>query len=117
MTSSKSADAAAIRVLIDKRVEALRAKDADGVVAGHAPEVVPFTLAPPLRQAGDRARAKEGLKAWFATWSGPLGKEDVWARQTLCFERLGGTWKIVHEHISVPFYMDGSVKAAVDLKP
>jgi ketosteroid isomerase-like protein len=44
-------------------------------------------------------------------------KEDVWARQTLCFERLGGTWKIVHEHISVPFYMDGSVKAAVDLKP
>jgi hypothetical protein len=22
-----------------------------------------------------------------------------------------------HEHVSVPFYMDGSVKAAVDLKP
>ena len=147
-TSSKSADAAAIRALIDKRVEALRAKDADGVVAGHAPEVVSFTLAPPLRQTGDKARAKEGLRAWFATWSGPLGyetrdlsvtvggevafclgfirisgtktdgkKEDVWARQTLCFERLGGSWKIVHEHISVPFYMDGSVKAAVDLKP
>ena len=26
-------------------------------------------------------------------------------------------WKIMHEHSSVPFYMDGSFKAAVDLKP
>jgi len=30
---------------------------------------------------------------------------------------VGGAWKDRHEHISVPFYMDGSVKAAVDLKP
>ena len=42
---------------------------------------------------------------------------DVWARQTLCFKQIGDTWKIVHEHQSVPFYMDGSLKAAVDLKP
>ena len=148
MTGDKSADAAAIRALIDKRTEALRAKNADGVGACQAPEVVSFSLAPPLRQTGDRSRAKEGLKAWFATWQGPLGyevrdlsvtvggevafclgfvrisgiktegkKEGVWARQTLCLEKLGGAWKIVHEHISVPFYMDGSVKAAVDLEP
>jgi hypothetical protein len=26
------------------------------------------------------------------------------------------TWLITHEHASVPFYMDGSVRAAVDLK-
>ncbi|HZE46479.1 MAG TPA: DUF4440 domain-containing protein, partial [Xanthobacteraceae bacterium] len=71
-TSSKSADAAAIRTLIDKRVEALCAKDADGVVADQAAEVVSFTLAPPLGRTGDKARAKEGLSAWFATWSGPL---------------------------------------------
>jgi ketosteroid isomerase-like protein len=42
---------------------------------------------------------------------------DIWARQTLCLRRIGGTWKIAHEHTSVPFYMDGSYKAAVDLKP
>jgi ketosteroid isomerase-like protein len=29
----------------------------------------------------------------------------------------GGAWQIVHEHISTPFYMDGSLKAAVDLTP
>jgi ketosteroid isomerase-like protein len=73
--SDKSADTAAIRALIDKRAEALRAKDADGVVSGQAPEIVSFTLAPPLQQMGDRARAKERLKAWFATWCGPLGYE------------------------------------------
>ena len=30
---------------------------------------------------------------------------------------LAGTWKIAHEHTSVPFYMDGSFRAAVDLEP
>ena len=42
---------------------------------------------------------------------------DVWVRQTVCLRRIGGAWKIVHEHTSVPFYMDGSYKAAVDLTP
>jgi ketosteroid isomerase-like protein len=42
---------------------------------------------------------------------------DVWARQTLCLRKLRGAWKIVHEHTSTPFYMDGSDRAAVDLKP
>jgi ketosteroid isomerase-like protein len=42
---------------------------------------------------------------------------SVWTRQTLCLRKLMGEWKIVHEHTSTPFYMDGSFKAAVDLKP
>lgn len=42
---------------------------------------------------------------------------DVWVRQTLGFRRVAGAWKIAHEHTSVPFYMDGSFRAAVDLKP
>jgi ketosteroid isomerase-like protein len=42
---------------------------------------------------------------------------DVWARQTLGLRKLRGAWKIVHEHTSTPFYMDGSDRAAVDLKP
>jgi ketosteroid isomerase-like protein len=28
-----------------------------------------------------------------------------------------GEWLVTHEHVSVPFYMDGSLRAAVDLKP
>jgi len=42
---------------------------------------------------------------------------DLWVRQTSCLQKIDGTWKITHDHMSVPFYMDGSYKAAVDLKP
>ena len=42
---------------------------------------------------------------------------SVWVRSTVCFEKRDGAWKVVHVHASVPFYMDGSVKAAVDLEP
>ena len=44
-------------------------------------------------------------------------KVDMWLRETFCFRKLAGEWKITHQHESVPFYMDGSYKAAVDLKP
>lgn len=44
-------------------------------------------------------------------------KIDLWFRETLGFRKIDGQWKITHEHSSVPFYMDGSFKAAVDLKP
>jgi PhnB protein len=44
-------------------------------------------------------------------------KPDLWFRQTLCFRKVGGAWKIAHTHESVPFYMDGSFRAAVDLAP
>jgi uncharacterized protein YndB with AHSA1/START domain/ketosteroid isomerase-like protein len=42
---------------------------------------------------------------------------DVWLRATICWRREGGRWMIAHQHMSVPFYMDGSLRAAVDLKP
>jgi hypothetical protein len=29
----------------------------------------------------------------------------------------GGSWRIVHEHNSTPFYLDGSLRAALDLRP
>jgi PhnB protein len=41
----------------------------------------------------------------------------LWYRQTLSFRKVNGAWKIAHEHTSVPFYMDGSFRAAIDLKP
>jgi len=43
--------------------------------------------------------------------------QDVWARLTVCLRKAGPDWQIVHEHVSTPFYMDGSVRAAVDLAP
>ena len=140
-----SADERAIRKVIDDRAQALRAKDAAGVVAHGTKDIVQFSLAPPLQAHGS---GLEGLAAWFASWEGPIGyevtslsitagedvafahslnrmsgtktdgeKPDVWFRETLGFRKLNGRWMIVHGHESVPFYMDGSLKAAVDLKP
>ncbi len=42
---------------------------------------------------------------------------DVWFRETLCFVKTKNNWKITHQHQSFPMYMDGSDKAATDLKP
>ena len=42
---------------------------------------------------------------------------DVWVRATIGCRKIDGKWMIAHEHASVPFHMDGSYKAAVDLEP
>jgi ketosteroid isomerase-like protein len=50
----------------------------------------------------------------------PKGSDSpftMWYRMTLGLRRMDGRWLIVHEHSSVPFYMDGSFRAAVDLQP
>jgi PhnB protein len=70
--TSQARDDARIRTVIDDRARALRAKDAAGVVRHHAPDVVQFSLAPPLVSTAADAK---GLEAWFATWHGPLGYE------------------------------------------
>lgn len=45
------------------------------------------------------------------------GKTDLWFRATLVLRRAEDDWKIAHIHTSVPFAMDGSDKALLDLKP
>jgi hypothetical protein len=44
-------------------------------------------------------------------------RADLWFRATACFRREGGASKITHVHNSVPFAMDGSDRALLDLKP
>jgi ketosteroid isomerase-like protein len=44
-------------------------------------------------------------------------KVDLWFRSTIGLSLADGSWRIVHEHSSTPFYMDGSGKAALDLRP
>lgn len=45
------------------------------------------------------------------------GRIDLWFRKTIGFRRINNTWQIVHEHESVPFLMDGSGLAALELDP
>ena len=40
----------------------------------------------------------------------------MWIRVTVGYRKLAGEWRIVHEHVSVPFDMK-TMKAALDLKP
>ena len=42
---------------------------------------------------------------------------DLWFRSTVGLRRTADGWQITHEHDSTPFYMDGSDRAALDLKP
>lgn len=42
---------------------------------------------------------------------------DLWFRATLCMRRQDGAWRIAHVHNSVPFAMDGSERALLDLHP
>jgi ketosteroid isomerase-like protein len=48
-------DEARIRELIEERVGAIRAKDVDALMRGHAPDVVMFDALDPLRYVGSSA--------------------------------------------------------------
>ncbi|MGH6641153.1 MAG: YybH family protein [Bradyrhizobium sp.] len=141
---SKIIDETGIRNLIDQRANALRAKDVDGVVACRTADYVQYSLAPPLLSIDDPGNISAWFATWRGpiesevrdltivvsgdsaysfglsrmTGTKTSGDEvDLWFRETLAFRKVGGRWKIAHEHTSVPFYMDGSFRAAVDLKP
>jgi predicted dithiol-disulfide oxidoreductase (DUF899 family)/ketosteroid isomerase-like protein len=145
--ASRANDEARVRELIADWAAAVRVKDVDRVVAHYAADVVSFDLAPPLQYAGTEALRKslaewfatfQGLIGYdvhdlIITAGGDVafcrslnrisgrrtnGEEtDVWVRATMGVRKVGGRWLIAHEHASVPLYMDGSEKAAIDLKP
>lgn len=70
----KNNDEAAIKRAIEGYVEALRAKDLDGIVSIYAPDLVAFDLVPPLHYVGAetyRTHWQEG----FSLLQGPFGYE------------------------------------------
>jgi ketosteroid isomerase-like protein len=67
-------DETQIRELIEARAAALKGGDVETIVSYYAPEVVQFTLAPPLQQSTD-ARDPEQLAAWIATFAAPPIRE------------------------------------------
>jgi ketosteroid isomerase-like protein len=56
-------------------VTALREKDADRIVGVYAPEIVTFSLAPPLQETGSRVADPAYWKPWPETWTGPITLE------------------------------------------
>lgn len=145
--SSRAIGEAEIRQLMDGWARAIRAKDVTGVMSYYAPDLLSFDLAPPLRYRGANAyrRSLEEWFPTFRGPVGyeirdlsittdhdvafchslnrisgarTSGEDtDVWVRATVCFRRIGGTWLITHEHLSVPFEMEPPFKASLDLEP
>jgi len=145
--NSMASDEAQIRERIDQWAKALRAKDVDGLMSHYAPDILVFDLAPPLQYEGAVAYRKNwadwfpsfqgpvgyeirylnittGDDVAFCHSLNRISglrtsgeQTDVWVRATVGFRRIDGKWMVTHEHVSVPFYMDGSDKAALDLKP
>src|SRR6188472_1064833 len=75
MENRMNSDETQIRQMMAERATALRAGDAESVVAQYAAEIVSFDLAPPLQHLGPEVRDAAGLQAWFAGFQGPIDYE------------------------------------------
>lgn len=134
----------AIRTVIAELDEGLRKRDVASVARHHAADATIFDLAPPLSHRFDPAGLAAWISTWsspviretrelgitvngdLAVWHGFFHTSATtldgehrawWERATLVFRRESQSWKVVHEHTSVPFHMDGSLRAATDLSP
>lgn len=130
------AEEAAIRRVIDRMVDAVRAKDVEALLRLCGPDLASFDLLPPLRHDGARAIRQlwaERLAAFEAPldfevnqleivagtdvafcrslnrFGGSRGDSEPvvsWLCCTICLRKVDGQWKIVHQHVSVPFDME-----------
>jgi ketosteroid isomerase-like protein len=139
-------DKSTILAIIDGMSKAQYEKNALAFAASYARDAAIFSLAPPLIHHGVDISEKEAwFQTWDGpitieprdfqiTVSGDIAfcygymrlagnKKGVdypisfWMRETLCLQRDGEGWRLVHEHASVPFYMDGTNRPAFDLQP
>jgi ketosteroid isomerase-like protein len=146
LASSISKDEADILAIVESMLKANHDKNAAAFAAPFAPDAAVFNLAPPLVHHGIDINEKQawydswatpvdlesrdlkvtvcgvvafchGYLRMTGTKKGAEGHVSFWMRETLCFERRGSEWKIVHEHTSVPFNMDATLRPAFDLQP
>jgi ketosteroid isomerase-like protein len=142
---TESPAVAEVRAVIEALVRAHRTKDAETISRQYAPDARIADLSPPLMQRGmDREATQAWLDNWdgpvevnqrdfevlvdggLAVGHGlehvrtkSKAGEDAawWSRATYVLGRTPAGWRITHAHFSVPFHMDGSYRAAVDLEP
>ncbi|GAA2505973.1 ketosteroid isomerase [Winogradskya humida] len=67
--------------------------------------------------AGPEVAFASSLHCMRAVPKGQTEAFELWHRVTHGLRKIEGTWLITHEHQSVPFEMDGSFRASLDLKP
>ena len=131
-TSSTAAERE-LRDLVAERAAAVHNRDAATLAGRPADDVITFDVLRPLNSQGSAAVAEHmrqwfdgydgdigydvhqlhvtaendlGFCSFLYNVSGTLKTGDVvdmWVRATLCCRRIDGTWRIVHDHESVPF--------------
>ena len=145
-SNTVSADEAAVLAVVENLRQSHLDKNVALFAAQFAPNAAIYNLAPPLIHHGINREEKQAwFDSWSTpveleprdfqvTISGNLAfchgylrmngtkwgaprPVNFWMRETLCLERQGSGWHIVHEHTSVPFYMDASTRPAFDLQP
>jgi len=131
--SPESADETQIRQIIHEWRDALCARDLDRLMQYYSPNVVFFDAVPPHvhRGAGAYRRTWENMFAFLPahlgsevrdldiTVSGDLAAMHClqrlinadtheaatcgWVRVSVTYQRTDGQWRVIHEHVSVPF--------------
>jgi ketosteroid isomerase-like protein len=124
-------DEARIREIAEAWRQAVLAKDTSALVAHYAADAVVFDVVPPASMQGVEHYC-ENWQRWFDSINGPFtfefremhvaasgdiaflhslnrvaagGRDDI-VRATVCFRKIDGDWRVVHEHASVPLMMD-----------
>ncbi len=132
-TAQQMRDESEIRSLIATWSRAIEAKTPSAIVAAYTAETVLFDAIPPAKTVGaeaianlwtqcfpyfpDRFRSEHkdlvvevdgdvafvhGMHHFVPEPSDhPCG--STWMRVTACYKRIDGHWRVVHEHVSVPF--------------
>jgi uncharacterized protein (TIGR02246 family) len=139
-------DEAQILAGIADRVQAIRSKDVDRLMANYAPDVATFDIVTPLRNIGS-GPVRKRVVDWFSSFRTPIEYEiqnvslaisgdvafdhhltnvhgtsqtgqtiDMWFRETVGYRKVEGRWRITHQHSSVPIDMENG-RGRVDLRP
>ncbi|GLX54567.1 FMN reductase [Streptomyces hygroscopicus subsp. hygroscopicus] len=146
LPTQRETDEAAIRRHVEGIIDAIQAKDLEGLRRFYATDVVSFDIDPPLQHMGIDAKLKNWANVFtffqevsyemrdltptvgedtafthaFGRLSGTradgTAAGGMWVRATFCFRKIDGDWLITHDQVSVPLDIL-SGKGVVDLEP
>ena len=135
-----------IKLLIDNRSGAIKAKNIDRLLACYTSDIIYFDVVPPLQYVGTDALRKR-FSNWFESYESGIGQEvrdlhiwisgdiaaasmlirsggtlkggkevGLWVRTSNNFQRTDDRWLITHEHVSVPADLKNG-SAVTDIEP